>query len=196
MIPETLEGYISFYRGINANLLGSGVNWGVYFFTYEFCKSNLPRLFTNSNDIILMFEDNNNNSTITSSKKNANAQANSFFHFVSGYIAGAVSVIMTNPIWMIKTRLQIQNEYKGFANCAIRVYREEGISKFYRGILPGLALCTNKAIQFTVYEKLKYFANLYYRHQNEFIYTHKICSFFFFFLEEYTYVYIKKKLEQ
>jgi hypothetical protein len=86
-------------------------------------------------------------------------------HFLCAAQAGFVSVLMTNPVWMVKTRLQIQLKdskttvpYRNFVDCFVRIVREEGPLSLYRGLTPALTLVSNGALQFAAYEKLKRFA--------------------------------------
>ena len=69
--------------------------------------------------------------------------------------------LLTNPIWVIKTRLQLQratslrssaakaarrvpstraSPYRGFTHAVRQIAREEGFAGFYRGLLPSLLL--------------------------------------------------------
>jgi hypothetical protein len=66
------------------------------------------------------------------------------------------------PVDTIKTRLVTQasmavgTPYKGIIDCAVRVYREEGIKTFYRGLPPRLvSVVPMIGIQFGVYEFMK-----------------------------------------
>lgn len=69
--------------------------------------------------------------------------------------------LFTNPIWLVKTRLQLQtakhhtSQYSGFSDALKTILREEGFLALYRGIGPGLLLVTHGAIQFTAYEELR-----------------------------------------
>ena len=82
---------------------------------------------------------------------------------MSGLEAGAAVSLVTNPIWVVKTRLQLQDRmpgtsvkaYVGAIDCFRSIVREEGISGLYRGLLPSLLLVSHGAIQMAVYEKLK-----------------------------------------
>lgn len=81
--------------------------------------------------------------------------------------AGACSTIVTNPIWVIKTRLMSQSlkqnnegfrapwQYSGTLDAARKMYQIEGIRSFYSGLTPALLGLTHVAIQFPLYEYLK-----------------------------------------
>lgn len=93
--------------------------------------------------------------------------------------AGACSTIVTNPIWVIKTRLMSQSlrtstststsdgtfstrsysgpswGYKGTVDAFIKIYRSEGIRTFYSGLTPALLGLSHVAIQFPLYEFFK-----------------------------------------
>ncbi|KAJ5763892.1 hypothetical protein N7533_002573 [Penicillium manginii] len=81
--------------------------------------------------------------------------------------AGACSTIVTNPIWVIKTRLMSQSlkqnseggrapwQYSGTWDAARKMYQIEGLRSFYSGLTPALLGLTHVAIQFPLYEYLK-----------------------------------------
>lgn len=87
-------------------------------------------------------------------------------NFCSSIVAGASSTMVTNPIWVIKTRLMAQVSsksvaaqgartpwhYKGTFDAARKMYRSEGILSFYSGLSPALLGLTHVAIQFPAYE--------------------------------------------
>ncbi|PVH93315.1 mitochondrial carrier [Periconia macrospinosa] len=86
---------------------------------------------------------------------------------ISAAIAGTCSAILTNPLWVITTRLMSQNgvssqhnanhhwRYKSTLDAALKIYRNEGIISFYSGLTPSLVGVTHLAIQFPLYEQLK-----------------------------------------
>ena len=93
-------------------------------------------------------------------------QARNIENSIMGCIASATSVCIMIPVDTIKTRLVTQGgtasissiPYKGIIDCAARVYREEGIGAFYRGLPPRLvSVVPLIGIQFTVYEATKRF---------------------------------------
>ena len=72
--------------------LASGMSWGLYFFFYERCK--------------LRYHEWEGHDTTASG-----ASKLSFgHHSVAALEASALTVLVTNPIWLVKTRLQLQVE--------------------------------------------------------------------------------------
>lgn len=76
--------------------------------------------------------------------------------------------MMTNPIWVIKTRLMSQSgthsinkhsrspwHYRNTFDAARKMYRNEGFLSFYSGLTPALLGLTHVAIQFPLYESFK-----------------------------------------
>ena len=81
--------------------------------------------------------------------------------------AGACSTMVTNPIWVIKTRLMSQTSakpnghyrppwhYHNTLDAARKMYHGEGIKSFYSGLTPAMLGLTHVAIQFPLYEVFK-----------------------------------------
>ncbi|KAK5239456.1 hypothetical protein LTR16_011908, partial [Cryomyces antarcticus] len=81
--------------------------------------------------------------------------------------AGACSTLVTNPIWVIKTRLMSQVSaratdaarppwhYNSTLDAARKMYTTEGLRAFYSGLSPALLGLTHVAIQFPLYEFFK-----------------------------------------
>ncbi|XP_059435744.1 folate transporter 1, chloroplastic isoform X2 [Corylus avellana] len=130
-----LEGLRGLYAGFYPAVLGSTVSWGLYFFFYDRAKQRYS--------------------------KNKGEKLSPGEHLASAAEAGALVCFCTNPIWLVKTRLQLQTPlhqtrpYFGLYDALRTIIREEGWSALYKGIVPGLFLVSHGAIQFTAYEELR-----------------------------------------
>ncbi|KAJ5972654.1 uncharacterized protein N7479_002572 [Penicillium vulpinum] len=132
-------GYAAFYRGLTPNLIGNSTSWGLYFLCYSSLK-----------DIIQSHRE-----------KREQILTSSDYLLASGS-AGVITSILTNPIWVIKTRMlstgsHAPGAYSSFASGAKQIYQVEGIPGFYRGLVPALFGVSHGALQFMAYEKLKLF---------------------------------------
>ncbi|KAJ9660437.1 hypothetical protein H2198_002555 [Neophaeococcomyces mojaviensis] len=133
------EGIRGLYRGLGPMLLGYLPTWAVYLTIYE--KARKP------------YEDMCSNWWLA--------------RMYASLTAGACSTILTNPIWVIKTRLMSQSNrstsegkrvsfhYKNTWDAARQMYRGEGIRSFYSGLTPAMLGLTHVAVQFPLYEFFK-----------------------------------------
>jgi len=90
-----------------------------------------------------------------------------FARIYASITAGACSTLVTNPIWVIKTRLMSQVgsqapeeartpwNYRSTLDAARKMYRAEGFRSFYSGLAPALLGLSHVAIQFPLYEYFK-----------------------------------------
>ncbi len=83
-------------------MIGSSVSWGLYFFFYE--RAKLRHLYARDYNPLTPL-----------------------YHLVSAMEAGTICVFLTNPIWLVKTRLQLQMVEKGISI--------EGANVKYRGVV-------------------------------------------------------------
>ncbi|EKF30783.1 mitochondrial carrier protein, putative [Trypanosoma cruzi marinkellei] len=62
--------------------------------------------------------------------------AEEYFHtFVAGTFSGVVGVLLEYPLDTIKVRLQAYGSlYRGYLDCAARLFKKEGILSFYHGV--------------------------------------------------------------
>ena len=79
----------SFYRGLMPNMLGNSVSWALYFLFYG-----------NIKDLLRTFR----STTAPSTKLGKQALSSSDYFLASG-LAGILTAVLTNPIWVIKTRM-------------------------------------------------------------------------------------------
>jgi len=131
------DGVRGLYAGMSPNLVGAGTAWGFYFLFYNSGKS-----FLQNGD----------------SKKHLSTASN----LLSASMAGVLTLTMTNPIWVVKTRLCLQStsnattiQYRGLVDALVKIARTEGLKGLYSGFVPGLFGVSHGAIQFMVYEDFK-----------------------------------------
>lgn len=137
------EGVRGLYRGLTPTLFALLPNWAVYFTTYERLK------------------------TAVAARVKPEWSSSPAVHMAAAAGAGAATMLITNPIWVIKTRLQTQNLgikmgtgrnpalYKGTIDAFLRIAREEGLAGLYSGLGPSLLGVMHVVIQFPLYENLK-----------------------------------------
>jgi hypothetical protein len=89
-------------------------------------------------------------------------QENSYVHLSAAAIAGIVTGTATNPIWVVKTRLQLSASQRGTTkmlggswNTIKQIMREEGPRGFYKGLSASYLGVTEGTIQWVLYEQLK-----------------------------------------
>jgi solute carrier family 25 protein 33/36 len=99
-------------------------------------------------------------------------QENSYVHLCAAAIAGIVTSSATNPIWVVKTRLQLSASdrllpasasaatggslFGGSVVATIRqIARGEGVRGFYKGLSASYLGVTESTIQWVLYERLK-----------------------------------------
>lgn len=93
------------------------------------------------------------------SEKFNDRREDSWVHLSAAALAGIVTGSATNPIWVVKTRLQLVQGNKkllgGSWYCIKKITREEGIRGFYRGLGASYLGVTEGTIQWVLYEHLK-----------------------------------------
>ncbi|KAF7493721.1 Mitochondrial folate transporter/carrier [Sarcoptes scabiei] len=145
------EGPRGFYRGVIPNCWGAGASWGFYFLFYNAIKSHMS----------------NHDPTI-------NLHATQ--HIIAASESGILTLLLTNPIWVVKTRFCLQfgdsnkskssqsssvklnsngQAYTGMLQALKKIYAEEGILGLYRGFVPGVFGVSHGALQFMAYEEMK-----------------------------------------
>ena len=81
--------------------------------------------------------------------------------------AGIITGTATNPIWLVKTRLQLdksnaekagdlaKRRYKNSFDCIAQTVRKEGIPGLYRGLTASYLGVTESTLQWVLYEQMK-----------------------------------------
>eukprot|EP01132_Coremiostelium_polycephalum_P006208 gene6208-7730_t len=133
---ENPGGVRNLYIGLKPTLLGLVPTWSIYFATYSSLKEGLAKSFNTDN-------------------------SNSFIHLLSAIAAGATTSTITNPIWVVKTRLITQEmrgrqkRYTGVFQCFFAICKEEGFKGLYKGLGPSLLGVLHVGVQLPLYEQFK-----------------------------------------
>jgi solute carrier family 25, member 33/36 len=129
------DGIPGFFRGLPPLLVGIIPSRSAYFYAYQKCKTALGPIAPEGSPVNAL---------------------------TSGLVAGLVGNTITNPIWMVRTRMQVladtsvgQKAYTGYEDAIATIYRQEGIPGFYRGVLASYWGCLEGATQFLLYEQFK-----------------------------------------
>lgn len=127
------------YQGVTPNVLGNGISWGLYLFLY--------------NTVDVLHRDYFQRKQITFKDR-----------LMYSTIAGITTITITNPIWVVKTRMCLQYSnssknilYRNTLDCVQQIYRREGMKAFYKGLIPGIFGTIHGTIQFVSYEQMKDF---------------------------------------
>lgn len=132
------EGGRALFRGLGPNLVGVIPARSINFFTYGSTK-----------EVLL-------------SKFNDGKEA-TWIHLASGINAGLVTSTATNPIWLIKTRLQLDKtkgkHYKNSWDCLKYILRTEGFFSLYKGLSASYLGGVESTLQWVLYEQMKIFLN-------------------------------------
>lgn len=80
-------------------------------------------------------------------------------HLTAAVGSAIITDFITNPLWMIKTRLQTQNlravQYDGIIHMTKNIIKNEGVFALWAGVTPQLLGVVHVAVQFPLYERLK-----------------------------------------
>ncbi|KAJ6808929.1 putative peroxisomal nicotinamide adenine dinucleotide carrier [Iris pallida] len=155
------EGWGRLYGGLTPSLVGTAASQGVYYYFYQ------------------IFRDRAEAASLNRWKRGVgDGSVGMFQSLVVAAISGCVNVLLTNPIWVIVTRMQTHRKKKalpapvshsqdeagqtaivepppyGTINAVQELYDEAGIFGFWKGVIPTLIMVSNPSIQFMIYETL------------------------------------------
>ncbi|KAK8151747.1 mitochondrial carrier domain-containing protein [Phyllosticta citrichinensis] len=138
-IPRT-EGWRALFKGLGPNLVGVVPARAINFYTYG------------------------NGKRLISTYLNGGQEA-AWVHLCAAACAGIVTGTATNPIWLVKTRLQLDKshakelgggrQYKNALDCTMQTLRLEGIRGLYKGLSASYLGVTESTLQWMLYEQMK-----------------------------------------
>ncbi|KND92066.1 putative mitochondrial carrier [Tolypocladium ophioglossoides CBS 100239] len=137
-----MEGPRALFKGLGPNLIGVVPARSINFFVYG------------------------NGKRIISEHWNHGEEA-PWVHLTAGVAAGVATSTATNPIWMVKTRLQLDKnvsersggamhrQYRNSYDCVRQIIRDEGVRGMYKGMSASYLGVVESTMQWTLYEQLK-----------------------------------------
>ncbi|KZZ92660.1 peroxisomal membrane protein PMP47B [Ascosphaera apis ARSEF 7405] len=137
------EGIDGLYSGLGSALAGISVTNFVYYYWYEWTRAAFEKAAVKAGR----------------AKKLGTIES-----MIAGAIAGSATVIATNPIWVINTRMttrktdgQTLGEKKSKTTFQVlkELLQEGGIRALFAGVLPALILVINPILQYSIFEQLK-----------------------------------------
>lgn len=119
-------------------MVGNSLGWSLYFLWYS-----------QSQDLVRRLRHYPQHAPLTS-----------LDYLSASLAAGFLSATLTNPIWVIKTRMlstsaQHTGAYPSMLSGLRSIARDEGWRGYFRGLIPTLAGVSHSAVYFVAYEKLK-----------------------------------------
>ncbi|XP_022943022.1 peroxisomal nicotinamide adenine dinucleotide carrier-like isoform X2 [Cucurbita moschata] len=157
------EGWDRLYGGLGPSLVGTSVSQGVYYYFYQIFRSkaeaaSLERMKAGIGD----------------------GSVGMLSSLLVAAVSGCVNVLLTNPIWVVVTRMQTHKKASkpslpGGApltpldetvpaalnppsyrttHAIQELYDEAGIRGFWKGVIPTLIMVSNPSIQFMLYETM------------------------------------------
>ena len=136
------EGWRALFKGLGPNLIGVVPARSINFFVYG------------------------NGKRLMSEHWNGGKEA-PWVHVSAGAVAGVATSTATNPIWMVKTRLQLdknvsersggamQRQYRNSWDCVRQILRDEGLRGLYKGMSASYLGVAESTLQWTLYEQMK-----------------------------------------
>ncbi|KAJ5677514.1 Mitochondrial carrier protein RIM2 [Penicillium maclennaniae] len=131
------EGWKAFFRGLGPSLAGVVPATAIKFYVYGNCKRIGAQMTGFGEDSTLI-------------------------HAQAAIAAGIATATATNPIWLVKTRLQLDKNqatggrrYKNSLDCLQQVLRQEGIRGLYKGLSASYLGSAETALHLVLYERLK-----------------------------------------
>lgn len=137
-----VEGWRALFKGLGPNLVGVVPAKAISFYAYG------------------------NGKRIISENFNQGKEA-AWVHLCAAASAGIITGAATNPIWLVKTRLQLDRSnaaklghgstrlYKNSLDCVSQTLRREGIGGLYRGLSASFLGVSEVTLQWVLYEQMK-----------------------------------------
>lgn len=146
------EGVAGLYSGMSSALFGISVTNFVYYYWYEWTRA--------------FFE------AAAAKAGRASKKLTTVESMIAGAIAGSATVILTNPIWVVNTRMTARKSTSesdealpgapakkekkpSTIGTLLSLLKTEGPTALFAGVVPALVLVINPILQYTLFEQMK-----------------------------------------
>lgn len=145
------EGVSGLYSGINSALFGISVTNFVYYYWYEWTRAFFEKAAVKAG--------------------RASSKLTTIESMMAGALAGSATVIITNPIWVVNTRVTTRKQNRevdaeaginarppkapSTIGTLMALLKEEGPQALFSGVIPALVLVINPILQYTLFEQMK-----------------------------------------
>ncbi|CAK7270959.1 hypothetical protein SEPCBS119000_004355 [Sporothrix epigloea] len=150
------EGVAGLYAGLDSAIFGIGITNFVYYYWYEWTRAAFVR-------------------RAASAAGRVSGQLTTLESMAAGALAGSATVILTNPIWVVNTRMttrqraarpdeeaaddksdaKSKSQPTTTLGTLLALLKEEGPRALFAGVVPALVLVINPILQYTLFEQLK-----------------------------------------
>ncbi|CAA6655110.1 unnamed protein product [Spirodela intermedia] len=153
------EGWQRLYGGLAPSMFGTAASQGVYYYFYQIFRSRAEKAALDK-----------------WKRGSGDGSVGMLQSLVAAALSGCMNVLLTNPIWVIVTRMQskriqsdpsvpdvlnvkiqtaaIEKPSYGTSHTVHEIYDEAGVFGFWKGVFPALIMVSNPSIQFMLYETL------------------------------------------
>ncbi|KAL8811588.1 MAG: hypothetical protein Q9200_001679 [Gallowayella weberi] len=137
-----VEGWRALFKGLGPNLTGVVPARSINFYTYGNGKRIISEKFNNGHEA-------------------------GWVHAIAAFNAGVITGTVTNPIWLVKTRLQLDKSraeqagtasvrrYKNSLDCLRQTVKAEGFRGLYKGLSASYLGVSESTLQWVLYEQGK-----------------------------------------
>ncbi len=145
------EGVTGLYAGLDSALFGISVTNFVYYYWYEWTRSGFEKAAVKAG--------------------RASKRLTTIESMIAGAIAGSATVLLTNPIWVVNTRMTTRKRNEETdegllpgakvakapttVGTLLALIKEEGPQALFSGVVPALVLVMNPILQYTIFEQLR-----------------------------------------
>ncbi|XP_020211617.1 peroxisomal nicotinamide adenine dinucleotide carrier [Cajanus cajan] len=157
------EGWERLYGGLMPSLVGTAASQGVYYYFYQIFRNKAEAAALNQKKMGI-----------------SDGSVGMLSSLLVAALSGCVNVLLTNPIWVVVTRMQTHRKESngtpsdrgllvateppilsaveplpyGTSHVIQEIFDEAGIWGFWKGVLPTLIMVSNPSIQFMLYESM------------------------------------------